>query len=103
MTGRNKFDQWDVKIFLKFKKVHVLKFHSAFTKASDIWFLTVINFCVPLFFLPTVLVKIFWNFTAAFWCRSAFPQVKRNLRYSITNLVYELPREFSNDFRILGN
>ena len=52
----------------------------------------------------TVLVIIFWNF-AMFYERSESPQVKENLISSITNLIYELPHEFSNDLKltILGN
>ena len=52
----------------------------------------------------TVLVIIFWNFTM-FYERSESPQVKENLISSITNLIYELPHEFSNDLKltILGN
>ena len=52
----------------------------------------------------TVLVIIFWNFTM-FYERSESPQVKENLTSSITNLIYELPHEFSNDLKltILGN
>ena len=52
----------------------------------------------------TVLVTIFWNFSM-FYERSESPQVKENLISSITNLIYELPHEFSNDLKltILGN
>ena len=40
-----------------------------------------------------------------FYYRSDYPQVKRNVISSISNLVYELPHELPNDLRlrILGN
>ena len=51
-----------------------------------------------------ILIIIFWNFTI-FQYRSNSPQVKGTLISSIANLVYELPNELPNDFRlrILGN
>ena len=49
----------------------------------------------------TILVIIFWNF-AMFQYRSDSPQAKRNLIFSIANLLYELPHELPNDLRLIG-
>ena len=51
------------------------------------------------FFLSTILVIIFWNFTM-FQCKSDSPHVKQFLIVSTINLVYELPHELPNDLRL---
>ena len=49
--------------------------------------------------ISTIQGIIFGNFTV-FQYRSDLPQVKLNLIFSITSLVYELPHELLNDLRL---
>ena len=55
-------------------------------------------------FKPTILVIIFWQFSAFLW-KFDSPQVKRDLISSMINFLHELPYELPKDMRLrkLGN
>ena len=55
-------------------------------------------YCLPISVLHIhiILVLMFKNFPM-FQCRSDFPQANRNLISSITNILFELPHEQSNN------